>query len=104
MNLAQYTLTDNVAAYMRIIINEYSSRNLNVAYNLKLYLRSKTKYLSHNEAKLMIENNFQHLKSFYNHLQIEIEEHYPCLMNYLKRLEFVGHFAKQRHPAYAFYR
>lgn len=87
-----YSVDDTDCVFIRIIIHEYSKRQLNVAANLKLYYNTYFNYISFNhsykDAVSRLATHRSVLNAYYSHLFFD--NYYPCLQRHLKRMAFVG--------------
>ena len=88
---------DNVEClYPRLIIHEYSKRQLNVIGNLKRYYQGKITPICNNyfsqrsykEAVLLLSNDEYTITRHYPHLNFT--SYMPCILRHLKRMEFIG--------------
>lgn len=91
------SLTNNSSSFIRIIISEYSRRNLNVIENLKLYLiwvfcnKESGNSIIHYDYNYVISglNNWNYyLNTCYP--ELHFENYHKCLINYIDKLKFVG--------------
>lgn len=86
-----YVLTEHGCADIRIIISAYSKRNLNVTFNLKIYLSAAFDYISADDqytyegVKAWLDST-NHLMKSYSHMKFE--DYYPCLVRHIDRMKF----------------
>ena len=84
-----YKISAEDCAFQRIIIHEYSKRQLNVVANLKLYY--DTLFINDNSYRNAVNMLTAHrsvINAYYSHLNFD--GYYECLKRHLKRMAFVG--------------
>lgn len=80
-------VSDGCYADIRIVIYEYSLRNLNIIYNLKLYFSYHLickNYTNYWEAVDLLIRAKSYLNAYYPHLNFDV--YYPCLKRHLDRI------------------
>ncbi len=78
--------------YPRLVMAEYSKRNLNVVQNLKRYyqfLFKENNIASYRSARSIINSDYQTL-DIDHYRYLKFSQYYDCLIRDLKRLEFIG--------------
>lgn len=84
-----YKIDTSDCGFVRIIIHEYSKRNLNVAANLKLFY--DTQFIhdrSYRTAIITLATHRNVINAYYSHLNFD--DYYACLKRHLTRMVFVG--------------
>ncbi len=87
----KYYIENTECLFTRLIIHEYSKRQLNVIVNLKKYYELAIRNFpqtSYNKALLHLSNEDYTISNYYSHLNFKA--YLPCLIRHLDRLKFAG--------------